>query len=195
MQNILFIELWYAPLVIFVAFMYFFLQSFLLLGDLITSNPLFEKRRLKHLHRFSSFISRITPVVLLYYATLFCKNSAVALRSVNTINSVHIYLPLFFLFLYFFLLICDRLFIKEYSKSGENVQHINTSGLFIVIFIPVATAMISAKSILELLLPLEFLGLIFYFIFLEFNLLGTSNNSTPWKHNNQIVVRGLLYYF
>jgi hypothetical protein len=52
--------------------------------------------------------------------------------------------------------------------------------------------MISAGSVLELLLPLEFLGLVFYFIFLEFNFIGTASSD---KQGNKAVMRGLMYYF
>lgn len=195
MQNILFIEIWYAPLTIFIAFIYFFLQSLLLVGDLVSSNPLFEKRRLKHLNRFTSFTNRVTPVLLVYYLVLLCKNIVLSKVLLAEVQPVHIYLPLFYTLLYVFVGLGDRLVSKDMGGIQGLNQHINTSGLFILVFIPVSTAMISAESVLELLLPLEFLGLVFYFIFLEYNYIGTSSSLTAEKQNNKVVTRGLLYYF
>lgn len=168
------------------------MQSLTLLGDAVSSNPLFEKRRLKHINKFTSFTTSILPVVITYYCILFCKNiNTVSLYTLE-VGSVYAYLPLFYVLVYVFLNICEKFFANKLGGLFGQTQHINTSGIFILVFIPVTTAMISAGSVLELLLPLEFLGLVFYFIFLEFNFIGTASSD---KQGNKAVMRGLMYYF
>ena len=195
MQSIDFIELWYAPTVIFVAFMYFFIKSFLLLGDIFTAAPLFDKKRVKNLNQFTSFTGGLTPVVVFYYSILIFKNAVLNTARLDEVQPVSIYLPLFYVILYVFMRICEKFFFKKVGRPIEHAQHLNSSGLFILAFIPVSTAMISAQSVLELILPLELLGLMFYFIFLEFNYTNVANTQSSAKHTNQTVVRGLLYYF
>lgn len=186
------LEVWFTPAVILSFFFYFFIQSLLILGDLVTSNPLFEKRRVKHVAQFASFNTKAVPVIIIYYCILFCKNAVVTSTGVD---SNIIYLPVFYVFLYAFLLICEKLFYMKSRYCASQAQHTNTSGLFIVAFIPVSTATISASSVLEMLLPLELLGFLFYFIFLEFNFIGLGSGRSADKQKNSVVMRGLMYYF
>jgi hypothetical protein len=103
-------------------------------------------------------------------------------------------LPLFFVILYLFLRICELYFYKFIGSTTQTNTSLNTAGLFIIAFIPVATAMFCATNLFELILPLEFLGFLFYFIFLEFNYTGGISVRSS-KNKNLIIMRGLMYYF
>jgi hypothetical protein len=185
---------WYSPIVLVGAFFYFFIKSVLHLSEFTTSNPVFEKKRLKNSQQLTAFVSRITPVILVYYSGLIFVHYETILNEFRQGVFTLYCLPIFIIVLYVFLCICELYFYKSIGTGTQAASGVNTSGIFILAFIPVATSLFSASSIIELLLPLELLGFLFYFIFLEFNYIGYSNSSTP-RNRDSNVMRGLLYYF
>ena len=194
MQSFTYFTFWYSPVVITAFFFFFFIRSILCLGDFTTFNPLFEKKRIKYAQQMTSFVNRFTPVVMSYYSVL----SFVHFDNIKDFYSTGIYtlycLPLFFVILYVFLRIGELYFYKFTGSLSQNTASINTAGLFIVAFIPVATAMFCADSLIQLILPLELLGFLFYFIFLEFNYTNYTKSKLP-RNRNSVVMRGLIYYF
>lgn len=162
----------------------------MLLGDYFNSNPFFEKRRHKHSYQFSNYSNRITPLLAIFYSTAVFRNFTA--YSVNTGLEIQQYAPLFFLAVYVFLRIGEKAF---YTVLGDSMsQSVNSSGLFLVTFIPVASAMLLADNLINMLLPLELLGVLFYFVFLEFSY-STDKNPTSTKNRINRVMKGLLYYF
>lgn len=188
------ITLWYTPCILTASFFFFFCRSFYLLGDLLSENPLFEKKRAKYINQLNSFTNRFTPVVLAYYSVLFfancCSTNVYHLNSGLNAN----FLPLLFIVLYTFLKVGEFIYGIALVSDTQRTQTINSSGLFILTFIPIATALLFADNLIDLLLPLELLGLMFYFIFLEFNYLSHSKANNP-KNQTTTIMRGLLYYF
>lgn len=188
------VTFWYSPVVLVSAFFYFFIKSLYCLGEFTASNPVFEKKRIKNMHQLTAFVNRITPVILVYYTGLLFVHYENVIESFKQGNFTLYCLPLFVLVLYVFLRICELYFFKSVGTGSQLAPGISTSGVFILAFIPVATALFSASSIIELLLPLELLGFLFYFIFLEYNYSGYSYRTTQ-RNNSSHVMRGLLYYF
>jgi hypothetical protein len=188
------VTFWYSPVVLVSAFFYFFIKSLYCLVEFTAFNPVFEKKRIKNMHQLTAFVNRITPVILVYYTGLLFVHYENVIESFKQGNFTLYCLPLFVLVLYVFLRICELYFFKSVGTGSQLAPGISTSGVFILAFIPVATALFSASSIIELLLPLELLGFLFYFIFLEYNYSGYSYRTTQ-RNNSSHVMRGLLYYF
>lgn len=182
-------EFWSLPIFLTIFFFFFFIRSLLLLGDFFSVNPFFEKKRVKFNLQLTSFSNQITPLVLVFCILSLFRNTSVIYN--ETLGNVYSLLPLFFFILYWFLRIGEKT-VYFTLKSNQN-QNINSSGLFLTTFIPVATAMISATNLIDLLLPLELLGILFYFIFLEFSYNTQFNNNSKTTTTN--TMRGLLYYF
>ena len=183
-------EFWSIPIALSLLFFFYFLRSLMLLGDYFNSNPFFEKRRHKHSYQFSNYSNRITPLLAIFYSTAVFRNFTA--YSVNTGLEIQQYAPLFFLAVYVFLRIGEKAF---YTVLGDSMsQSVNSSGLFLVTFIPVASAMLLADNLINMLLPLELLGVLFYFVFLEFSY-STDKNPTSTKNRINRVMKGLLYYF
>lgn len=188
--SFVFFEIWAIPTILILSFIFFFLRSLLLLGDYFSANPFFEKKRFKYNSQFTSFSNKITPILLFVYIISIFKNSwnNGLSQSVELFN----FLPITFLAVYFFLKISESIFLQV-TKNQQN-QNLNSSGLFLIVLIPVATAMTLASNLIELLLPLELLGILFYFIFLEFTY-HTQLDLNSTKNKTNKVMRGLLYYF
>lgn len=161
----------------------------MLLGDYFNSNPFFAKKRHKHGYQFVNYANRVTPFLALFYCISFFRNvTGPALSVTETSQS---YIPVFFIAVYLFLRIGEKTF---YTVSGAMSQSINSSGLFLITFVPVASTMMLACDLISMLLPLELLGVLFYFVFLEFSY-STDANITSTKNKINKVMKGLLYYF
>ena len=175
-------------------FFFFFCRSFYLLTELAFSSPVFEKKRLKYLSQLSSYTSKATPVVLLYYLALLFRNLVYGNLYGPSFNLYASFLPLLFLVTYIFLKL-GEFFYGQYSENvGTKLQHLNSSGFFILNFIPVATCFALSDNLIDLLLPLELMGVVFYFIFLEFSFHAHSKSHKP-QNQPSVRLRGLVYYF
>lgn len=183
-------EFWFIPTTLSLLFFFYFLRSLMLLGDYFNSNPFFEKKRHKHNYQFSNYSNRVTPFLIMFYGISIFRNFTS--YSPDVCLNVQQHIPMFFFAVYIFLRIGEKTF---YTVSGSTMsQSINSAGLFLITFVPVASAMLLADNLVNLLLPLELLGVLFYFVFLEFSY-STDADSTSTKNRVNKVMKGLLYYF
>lgn len=162
----------------------------MLLGDYFNSNPFFSKKKNKHSHQFLNYSNKVTPFLFVFYSVSIFRNFTG--YAVDSSHALQHYTPLFFVAVYSFLRIGEKTF---YTVSGSSMsQSVNSAGLFLIAFVPVASCMLLADNLINMLLPLELLGVLFYFVFLEFSY-STDPNTTSTKNKISRVMKGLLYYF
>lgn len=177
-------ELWYLPVILSFVFFLQLIKSFFVLGDYFSANPLFEKRKLKNFTQISVFSSKLSFIFVFTILFLFFQNS-------NQQENKNLYVLLVYVVLFLFYKVIVR--TNNDFKLPQN-QTINTSSLFLFGFIPSTTAVINSTNLIDFLIPLEILGLLLYFVLLEFSY--THQTSTKSKRLKLItVIRSYLYYY
>lgn len=169
-------------------FLYHIIRSVMLLGDLFTSNPLFEKRRTKYLEQWSMLTNSTSFIVLFYgFFSLFSHQS----QCTDIGNSSS--LPMLLLILYWFLRLSEN-FLKKWYPVSTVSQTVSSAGFFILLFVPFSVFIISADNLIDFFIPLELFGLLLYFIIVEYSYSNSFTNLS-YKPQPKTIVKGLFYYF
>ncbi len=181
-------EVWFVPIVLMLLFVFYFIRSLFLLGDFFAANPLFEKKRTKHLAQWTSLVNISSPILIAYYVFLVFEHD-------NEEKQDYVsYLPIVYILLFLFLRIIENYLNREALEKENTNQTISSSGMFILAFIPVSTCATTSKNLIDFLLPLEMIGVMLYFVLLEFAYTNqTSENSKRLELTT--VTKGFLYYF